>query len=115
VLTESSHTAEASHVTLPLVAPSPSAIAEEDGVHYVYACPVCNAPFRRWRNAIRHFKACCCVRSPLSSAALSSVSQSTLHWEVPEKGQRAAQRMRRKSKVKESLTALGPMRKTDER
>ena len=103
MLTESSHTAEASHVTLPLVAPSPSAIAEEDGVHYVYACPVCNAPFRRWRNAIRHFKACRCSCSPLSSAdALSSVSQSTLHWEVPEKGQRAAQRMRRKSKVTES-------------
>ena len=30
---------------------------EEDGViNPVYLCPVCNMPFRRWRNAVRHFK-----------------------------------------------------------
>jgi len=29
----------------------------EGEAHSVYACPVCQQPFRRWRNAMRHFKA----------------------------------------------------------
>ena len=64
---------------------------------HVYACPVCQTTFHRWRNAMRHFK----VRTLAFALPSSSdtARQDTKHWEVPEKGQRAAQRMRRNSKI----------------
>ena len=73
----------------------------------VYLCPVCNMPFRRWRNAVRHFKVLSAHASRFTRARrwLTGLApaarhkQATLHWKVPEKGQRALQRMRRKSKI----------------
>ena len=77
-------------------------------VNPVYLCPVCNMPFRRWRNAVRHFKVLSAhvstadLHGALSLTGLAPAArhkQATLHWNVPEKGQRALQRMRRKSKI----------------
>lgn len=41
----------------------------EEDAHSVYACPVCQQPFRRWRNAMRHFKARTRGCSPSSAYA----------------------------------------------